>query len=175
MIAGALMIGGGAGWSVSFIRFATEHPGFDDPLWMWPFLSAALLGSGALLAILARWAPVSGGRARAGAALVATAVAGFVPALAIIAILTFVAGSLVLGAGLSRSAQTRLPGLLIAVATGLFILTRPWMLGEVQTGSALAAQEVVEVVLAITLGAGWAFLGFTCLRGGRGPSAVGEG
>jgi len=171
VIGATAMIAGGAAWGITFIRFATEHPGLDSMLWAWPFLAVGILGGGMLVAMLARWAAVSRGLARAGAALVATGAAAFSVILAIPAMVAFLAGSVVLGAGLSQSPQTRAPGLMIGIATGLFIVTRPWMLGAVQTGDALATQEVVEKLLAISLGVGWALLGITCLRGNMAKGA----
>jgi len=167
-VGGAAMIGGGAAWGVTFIRFAVEHPGLDNSLFLWPFLSVAILGCGMLLAKLARWGPVSSGLPGTGAALVAATVPCVIPFLHILGLVSlflFLPGSVIFGVGLIRSGRTRLPGWLILLATGAFLITRPWMLGEVQYGSALEAQEVVEVALAIALGASWAVLGISCLRG----------
>ena len=114
-IGGAAMIGGRAAWGVTFIRFAIEHPGLDNPLWLWPFLSVAILGGGTLLAKLAHWGPVSSGLAGTGATLVAAALPCVIPFLHVLGIFSFfffffLPGSLILGVGLIRSARTRLPG-----------------------------------------------------------------
>ena len=93
VIGATAMIAGGAAWGITFIRFATEHPGLDSMLWAWPFLAVGILGGGMLVAMLARWAAVSRGLARAGAAIVATGAAAFSVILAIPAMVAFLAGS----------------------------------------------------------------------------------
>src|SRR5512146_2556922 len=165
--AGVLMVVGGISWIVAFLRLAAEHPSLDSPVILWPFVAMEVLAMAAVLLRLGRWLPTTTGSRRVGISIVALSAAGVVPVVTVIASIPFMFGTLVLGLGLARLRSTRWPGIALAVGMGLFLATRLWILGPVQTGDALLAQEMAERSIAFLLGGGWILLGMTCLRDER--------
>ncbi len=173
---GPLVILGAGTWFVTFALLAVERPGLDSWLWAWPFTAAMAIASGVGLATLSGRPPFSRGVGRAAGALLAVAAVGLIAvhlatlltggfddrteiAAAIGLLISFLVGSVLIGATLLRSARSRAAGALIAVAAVLFVATRPWMLGVSPTGIWLVAWQAVEIAIAGGFAVGWAWLG----------------
>lgn len=165
VLGAAGMAAGGVTWAVTLIRFGLEHPWPGHPLWGWPPIAAAVVGAGALLALAGRWSALRS-PARAGAVIAGAGLAGIVPTVSLLAILPFLAGSLVIGSGLAVRPATRIAGVLLAASSVLFVVTRAWTMGPAgaDVGPALSPSEIVESALALALGGGWTLAAIACLR-----------
>lgn len=155
-LGGLVTAGGGVLWAVALIALSVVHPGLDSRLILVPFVAMALTGLGIGLTV-SPWRPMTDPRGW-GVYLVAAGALAVVPLVGLLGVGLWLMGTPLLGWALVRQGRG-FGGALLLVGSVLFVLTRPWILGPVQTGEMLALQEVVERALAVIVGGGWVLVG----------------
>lgn len=157
VVGGLLLATGGLTFAGGLVALSIEHPGLDSRLLLVPFAGIALTGLG--MGLTLDWRHWDAEPRGWGAYLVAAGALTVIPLVGILGIALWLIGTPLLAARLIAGRIHPVTGWALLVGSVAFIVTRPWILGAVQTGDALAAQELVERTIAVILGAGWVLLG----------------